>query len=88
MLSPGGKEVFIKSVIQAIPTYAMSCFLLPKTMRGDIESIYAKFWWQKAHGKRGIHWCQWKYLCRPKEEGGLGFRNLAQFNISLLAKQG
>lgn len=86
MLSQGGKEVFIKLVLQAIPTYAKSCFLLPKTLCGDIENIFAKFWWQKAYGKRGIHWCQWKYLCLPKEEGGLGFRNMAQFNTSLLAK--
>ncbi|KAA3490640.1 reverse transcriptase [Gossypium australe] len=87
-LSQGGKEVFIKSVLQAIPTYAMSCFLFPNSLCGELEGTMAKFWWQKAHGKRGIHWCQWKYLCLPKDEGGLGFRSLAKFNVALLAKQG
>ncbi|KAA3465749.1 reverse transcriptase [Gossypium australe] len=88
LLSQGGKEVFIKSVLQAIPTHAMSCFLFPRVLCEKIESILARFWWQKGPGKRGIHWCQWRFLCRSKEEGGLGFRRMAQFNISLLAKQG
>ncbi|KAA3486531.1 reverse transcriptase [Gossypium australe] len=58
-LSQGGKEVFIKLVLQAIPTYAMSCFLLPNSLYGELERIIANFWWQKAHGKKGIQWCQW-----------------------------
>ncbi|KAA3481359.1 reverse transcriptase [Gossypium australe] len=86
MLSQGGKEVFIKSVLQAIPIFAMSCFLLPNSLCKKMESIFAKFWWQKGKGRKGIHWCQWGHLCRPKSEGGLGFRNMAQFNIALLAK--
>ncbi|KAA3466908.1 reverse transcriptase [Gossypium australe] len=88
LLSQGGKEIFIKSVLQAIPTYAMSCFLFPKALCEMIESKFARFWWQKGVGKRGIHWCQWRLLCRPKEECGMGFRSMAQFNIALLAKQG
>ncbi|KAA3479552.1 reverse transcriptase [Gossypium australe] len=87
-LSQGGKEVFIKSVLQAIPTYAMTCFPLPKSLCGELENIFAKYWWQHDKGRKGIHWCQWKFMCRSKEEGGMGFRNMAKFNISLLAKQG
>ncbi|KAA3477127.1 RNA-directed DNA polymerase [Gossypium australe] len=82
LLSQGGKEIFIKSVLQAIPNYAMTCFLLPKSLCEKLENI---FYGKK---KKGIHWCQRKFMCRSKEEGGMGFRNMSQFNISLLVKQG
>ncbi|KAA3460674.1 reverse transcriptase [Gossypium australe] len=83
-LSQGGKEVFIKSILQAIPTYTIACFLLPMALCVEIENIIAKFWWQKGHengvytGVRG----------ETYENGGLGFRNISQFNIAMLAKQG
>ncbi|KAA3463879.1 reverse transcriptase [Gossypium australe] len=54
----------------------------------EMESIFAQFWWQKGKGRKGIDWCQRAHLCRSKSEGGLGFCNMAQFNIAMLAKQG
>ncbi|KAA3479876.1 RNA-directed DNA polymerase reverse transcriptase family protein [Gossypium australe] len=52
------------------------------------KSICTNFLWQKCHGKRGIHLCEWRKLYELKENGGLGFRSLAKFNLSLFAKQG
>ncbi|KAG8498260.1 hypothetical protein CXB51_006817 [Gossypium anomalum] len=71
LLSQGGKEVFIKAILQAIPTYTMSCFLLPMSTCYEMEQLMANFWWQKGKGKRRIHWCPWHNLCELKEEGGL-----------------
>lgn len=44
VLSQGEKEVFIKAVLQAIPTYTMSYFLMPKSFCKEIESLMANFW--------------------------------------------
>lgn len=85
-LSPAGKEILIKSLLQAKPGYSMSCFLLPKTVCDEINSLLSGFWWGQKDGKRKISWISWKRLCLPKKEGGMGFRDLRAFNIALLAK--
>lgn len=36
-LSQAGREILIKSVAQAIPTYVMQCFKLPMSILEDIE---------------------------------------------------
>lgn len=42
LLSQVGREILIKAMIQAIPTYTMSCFKLPKGLIKDIESLIRK----------------------------------------------
>ena len=44
LLSQAGREVLIKSVIQAIPTYTMGCFKIPLGLCHEIESLIKKFW--------------------------------------------
>ena len=88
MLSVGGREVLIKAVAQAIPTYTMSCFQIPKSICDDIEGIMRKFWWGQRGCESKVAWVFWKKMCKSKLNGGIGFRNLRAFNLAMLAKQG
>lgn len=84
--SMAGREVLIKAVLQAIPTYVMSCFRLPTTLLQDIERTVRQFWWGSG-ATRSIHWLPWGTMCRSKKVGGMEFRDLECFNLSMLAKQ-
>ncbi|GMP79630.1 hypothetical protein CsSME_00035102 [Camellia sinensis var. sinensis] len=48
LLSQAGKETLIKSVVQAIRSYAMSCFKLPQGFCTKLNSF-----------NQGIHWANW-----------------------------
>lgn len=85
-LSPGGKEILLKSVALVMHIYSMNIFRLPKEVCEEINKVMAQFWWGSGEN-RGFHWFAWKYVCVPKREGGLGFRDPKIFNQDLLGKQ-
>ncbi|XP_019182405.1 PREDICTED: uncharacterized protein LOC109177491 [Ipomoea nil] len=86
LLSQAGKEILLKSVAQAMPTFSMSVFLLPMGICTAIERTMNRYWWGSGN-ERGIHWKAWDKLCIPKKYGGLGFKELHTFNIAMLGKQ-
>ena len=48
-----GREIIIKTVAQAIPTYIMRIFKIPKALCDTVNSTLAKYWWgQTKDGKK------------------------------------
>ena len=88
LLSHAIKEILIKAVAQAIPTYIMSVFQLLNALCDELTSMFRSFWWGQNNGKNKIAWSSWDKICVPKTKGGLGFRDLKAFNLTLLAKRG
>ena len=86
-LSKGGKEVLIKSILLALPTYVMSGVLLPLEICENPTSAIAQFWWSSNPPKEENSLEKWEKVCLPQEEGGIRFRMIHEFNLALLAKQ-
>ena len=76
-----GRETLIKAVAQAIPSYVMSCFQLPKGLCDDIEGMMRRFWWGQRGHELKIAWVSWKRLCKSKLRGGMV---LETFRLSTL----
>jgi len=87
-LSRAGKEILIKSVAQAIPSYCMGAFLIPNSLCEELERMMNSFYWDsKKNGRHSINWMKWEKLALHKRCGGLGFRNMEAFDLSILGKQ-
>ncbi|XP_058766956.1 uncharacterized protein LOC131640587 [Vicia villosa] len=86
-LSKAGKELMIKSILQVIPTYVMSMYIIPDGVIDDIEKMLNSFWWGwGSNNNKGIRWMTWEKLTCSKTEGGFGFRDLKAFNMAMVAK--
>ncbi|KAL9667590.1 hypothetical protein QQ045_001952 [Rhodiola kirilowii] len=86
LLSAAGKEVLIKSVLTAMPQYAMTCYKLPLTMCRRLNADIINFWWAKKDKGRSVHWLNKSILFEEKSLGGLGIRNLEYVNDAFILK--
>lgn len=71
LLSRAGKAVMLKSVAQMIPSYAMSCFLIPKSLCQDMERLMNAYWWKSnSTSNKPIRWLSWGRMSMTKKQGG------------------
>ncbi|XP_056842864.1 uncharacterized protein LOC130495483 [Raphanus sativus] len=87
-LSSARKLVMLQSVLSAMPSYSMTCFMLPKSLCKRLQSVVTRYWWDNKEGERKMAWVAWDKIATPKAVGGLGLRDFEKFNEALLAKIG
>lgn len=87
-LSLARMEIISKAVVQAITSFAMSCFLFPNYFYKRLSDLIRNFRWGGNGEHCKINLKRWDIYTEPKFEGGLGFKDRKQFNITMLAKQG
>ena len=86
-LSWGGRVTLINSVWVSIPNYFMACFLWPAKSMDKLEQILRGFLWQGKNSAKGGHCLvAWETVITPKNNGGLGIRNLRAHNMAMICK--
>lgn len=85
-LSLGGRITLTQAVLSTIPIYCLSFNRLPKKTLKAITKLQRDFLWGGAEKSSKIPWVKWEEICKEKEYGGLGIKDLDAFNLVLLGK--
>ena len=78
--------MYKRQVLTSIPLFYLSLFKAPHAICHKISSIQRRFLWTGGDDQKHISWVSWENVCKPKEEGGLGIKDIRRFNCALLAK--
>jgi hypothetical protein len=85
ILSLGGNKVLPKAVAQAIPSYVMSVFKIPKSICKGIIDAMSHYWWGDEETQKRTHWVAWQKMCVAKEVWASKIYTV--FNLAMLAKK-
>ena len=64
----------------------LSFYRIPVEKRKYFDKLRSGFLWSNKKEKKKYHLVNWKTVCLPKDQGGLGVLDLEVMNIALLAK--
>uniref|UniRef100_A0A5B6YUZ1 Reverse transcriptase domain-containing protein n=1 Tax=Davidia involucrata TaxID=16924 RepID=A0A5B6YUZ1_DAVIN len=86
-LSYAGRLQLVSSVLYSVQIYWSSIFVLPKSVLKSIERVMRNYLWSGVEMKSTKAKVAWKDICKPKKEGGLGLKDLAEWNRAVMTKQ-
>ncbi|CAN6352985.1 unnamed protein product [Urochloa humidicola] len=87
LLNPMGRTVLVNTVLDSQLIHAMSVVLLPQGILDAFDRRRRAFLWSGEETVSGAQCLvAWEQACLPKEQGGLGIKNIALQNKCLLLK--
>ncbi|GJR84402.1 RNA-directed DNA polymerase, eukaryota, reverse transcriptase zinc-binding domain protein [Tanacetum coccineum] len=81
-----GRLLLVAFVVESIHVYWASVFLLPVGVIKDINKLLKNFLWNQSDGSRGKAKVAWKSVCKSKQLGGLGLKDLGVWNKEMIVK--
>jgi hypothetical protein len=69
-------------MLSTVPLYPMHPSLLPKAICNEIEKLCR----EENEGRDRVHLVKWKILCKSKQDGGLGLKNLHLLNKAFIIR--
>ncbi|XP_050217654.1 uncharacterized protein LOC126668506 [Mercurialis annua] len=86
LLSPAGRLILIRSVLNSFPVYFMGSFAIPQAVIAVLDRCMKRFLWHGNVEGNGICKVSWESVCLPFEKGGLNLIPFKLKNQSLLCK--
>ncbi|KAL9858138.1 putative RNA-directed DNA polymerase [Arabidopsis thaliana] len=79
-LSYTGRLNLISSILWSICNFWMGAFRLPRDCIREIDKMCSAYLWSGGELNTSKAKIAWAFVCKPKEEGGLGLRSLKEAN--------
>lgn len=74
------------AVSNAISTYHMSVYMIPKSICHKLDALMWKFWGRENQNGNSFIPKSWDTICISKFVGGLGFKRMIDTNRALISK--
>ncbi|VFQ88760.1 unnamed protein product [Cuscuta campestris] len=84
--SYSAKVRLINAMLMGVITFWTRIFILPKMVLKKIMSICRNFLWGGAADYSKSPLVSWDIICQPKSKGGLGLRNIINWNKATIMK--
>ncbi|XP_026397042.1 uncharacterized protein LOC113291761 [Papaver somniferum] len=86
IVNQAGRTTQVNSVLSSMGLYQMQVFKLPEATFQQMERIQRSYWWNSYIKPRSQKYISWRKVSLPKRLGGLGLKNLCNYNLAFLAK--